>query len=151
MKVVYFSNHSGNTKRFVDKLEAEAIQIPIKGEPPVILEPYVLGTPTYGAGSDNSTVPRQIVAFLNIEENRDNLIGIIGFGNTNFGAHFCKAAKVVSQKTGKPVLDKVEIFGLPEDVIRVQALLDNLDADIKYQGFPQESSQTSAAKETTKH
>jgi protein involved in ribonucleotide reduction len=129
MKVVYFSNYSGNTKRFIDKLDAEITRIPIKDATPVVSEPYILGTPTYGAGSDNNTVPRQVVAFLNIEENRNNLIGIIGFGNTNFGTHFCKAANLVSQKTGKPVLDKVEIFGLPEDVIRIQNLLDSLDAE----------------------
>ena len=131
MHLVYFSNYSGNTKRFVEKLETEAIRIPIKEETPLMNESYVLCVPTYGAGSDNSTVPKQVVAFLNIVENRKNLIGIIGFGNTNFGNHFCKAARIISQKTSKPILDKIEIFGIPEDVIRVQEILKTLDTDLQ--------------------
>jgi protein involved in ribonucleotide reduction len=131
MHLVYFSNYSGNTKRFVEKLKTDATRIPIKEETPLMNESYVLCVPTYGAGSDNSTVPKQVVAFLNIVENRKNLIGIIGFGNTNFGNHFCKAARIISQKTGKPILDKIEIFGIPEDVIRVQEILETLDTDLQ--------------------
>jgi protein involved in ribonucleotide reduction len=131
MHLVYFSNYSGNTKRFVEKLKTDATRIPIKEETPLMNESYVLCVPTYGAGSDNSTVPKQVVAFLNIVENRKNLIGIIGFGNTNFGNHFCKAARIISQKTGKPILDKIEIFGIPEDVIRVQEILKTLDTDLQ--------------------
>lgn len=127
MHIVYFSNYSGNTKRFVEKLDAEATQIPIKGETPVATSPYVLFVPTYGGGSETQTVPRQVVAFLNISENRELLVGIVGMGNTNFGSHYCKAATIISEKTGKPVLDKVEIFGTPEDVARVQKMLQTVE------------------------
>jgi protein involved in ribonucleotide reduction len=129
MHIVYFSNYSGNTKRFVEKLEADTTQIPIKGETPVVSTPYVLFVPTYGGGSDTQTVPRQVVAFLNIAENRELLVGIVGMGNTNFGSHYCKAATLISEKTGKPVLDKVEIFGTPEDVERVQKMLQTVNQD----------------------
>jgi protein involved in ribonucleotide reduction len=130
MNVVYFSNHSGNTKRFVEKLEQESIRIPINWDsenPIVVTEDYVLCVPTYGGGSDKSAIPRQVRNFLNIESNRDHLVGIIGLGNTNFGEHFCKAAEMISQKTGKPVIAKVEIFGTSEDVQRVRDRLEKIN------------------------
>jgi protein involved in ribonucleotide reduction len=125
LDIVYFSYYSGNTHRFVEKLETPATRIPIKEAPPKVSEPYILLVPTYGGGSEVRTVPKQVVEFLNIETNRDNLVGIIGFGNTNFGSHYCKAANIISAKTGKPVLAKVEIFGTPEDVENVKNILTN--------------------------
>jgi len=41
---------------------------------------------------------------------------VVGFGNRNFGEHFCKAADLISAKTGVPVIAKVEIFGTEDDV-----------------------------------
>lgn len=117
--IVYFSSVSENTKRFVEKLEIPAERIPLRWDsasPLVVDYDYILITPTYGAGNDNSTVPKQVVKFLNIEQNRQHLKGIIGMGNTNFGQHFCKAADIISEKTGAPVLHKGEILGTPEDV-----------------------------------
>lgn len=123
LHIAYFSYYSGNTHKFVEKLEIPATRIPIKESPPLINEPYILFVPTYGGGSEVRTVPKQVVEFLNIESNRENLVGIIGFGNTNFGSHYCKAANIISAKTGKPVLAKIEIFGTPEDVEYVKNIL----------------------------
>jgi protein involved in ribonucleotide reduction len=123
---VYFSNYSGNTKRFVEKLEVDAIRIPIDWDPidPVYIdEEYVLMVPTYGGGSDKTAIPRQLGKFLNIPSNRLWLRGVVGLGNTNFGEHFCKAAEMISQKTGVPVIAKVEIFGTIDDVIKVKERL----------------------------
>jgi protein involved in ribonucleotide reduction len=50
----------------------------------------------------------------------------VGLGNTNFGEHFCKAADVISGKTGVPIIARVEIFGTSEDVQRVQERLEQL-------------------------
>jgi protein involved in ribonucleotide reduction len=47
----------------------------------------------------------------------------VGFGNTNFGEHFCKAADLISAKTGVPVIARVEVFGTNEDVIKVKERL----------------------------
>jgi len=126
IQIVYFSNYSGNTKRFVEKLGLPAIRIPINWDPahPVYVErEYVLMVPTYGGGSDKSAIPRQVRKFLNIPSNRAWLRGVVGLGNTNFGEHFCKAAEMISQKTGVPVIAKVEIFGTDEDVIKVKERL----------------------------
>ncbi len=129
-QIVYFSNYSGNTKRFVEKLDTDAIRIPINWDPasPVLVtEDYVLMVPTYGGGSDTAAVPRQVRMFLNIPSNRALLRGVVGFGNTNFGEHFCKAAEMISQKTGVPVIAKVEIFGTEDDVNKVKERLGMLD------------------------
>jgi protein involved in ribonucleotide reduction len=125
ISIAYFSNYSGNTKRFVEKLNDGfnvTYRIPINWDsssPLVIPSDFVLFIPTYGGGSESSAVPRQVKRFLNISQNRNNLRGIVGFGNTNFGEHFCKAANVVSKKTGVPVIARVEIFGTEDDVTKV--------------------------------
>jgi protein involved in ribonucleotide reduction len=120
--IIYFSNYSGNTKRFVEKLDDTAIRIPIDWRSNNITasHPYVLFVPTYGGGEGRAAIPRQVRSFLNIKENRDLLRGVVGFGNTNFGEHFCKAADLISQKTGVPVVARVEIFGTTDDVIKVK-------------------------------
>ena len=121
--VVYFSNYSGNTKRFVEKLNGTNIRIPINTNSAgdlVVDNEFVLFVPTYGGGSEKSAIPKQVRRFLNIQQNRDLLRGVVGFGNTNFGEHFCKAAELISRKTGVPIVARVEIFGTPEDLNKVK-------------------------------
>jgi len=120
--IVYFSNYSGNTKRFVEKLDDSAIRIPIDRRSGSVTasRPYILFVPTYGGGEGRAAIPRQVRSFLNVIENRDLLRGVVGFGNTNFGEHFCKAAELISQKTGVPVIARVEIFGTDDDVNKVK-------------------------------
>ncbi len=124
--IVYFSNVSNNTHRFVEKLGLPAQRIPIRwegDEPFMARGPYVLVVPTYGGGNDSNTIPPQVRKFLNIETNRDLLKGIVGMGNTNFGEHYCKAAELIAAKTGAPLLYRVEITGTPEDVEQVKERL----------------------------
>jgi len=126
---VYFSNYSGNTKRFVEKLnEHNAIRIPIDWDSSNITldQPYVLLVPTYGGGEGRAAIPRQVRSFLNVRENRALLRGVIGFGNTNFGEHFCRAADLISAKTGVPVIARVEIFGTEDNVNAVKERLNLL-------------------------
>ncbi len=132
MDIVYFSNYSGNTKRFVEKLTDNARRIPIDytadtSDVLVIDGPFVLFVPTYGGGSERSAIPRQVRAFLNVPQNRSLLRGVVGLGNTNFGEHFCKAADMISTKTGVPVLGRVEIFGTQEDVDKITERLEMLN------------------------
>jgi protein involved in ribonucleotide reduction len=124
--VVYFSSVSENTKRFVDKLGANAIRIPIKTEEAGEFRhdrDSVLVTPTYGGGNDSSTVPKQVIKFLNNPENRKHIKAVIAGGNTNFGAHFCRAGDIIASKLGVPVLYRFEVTGTPEDVIEVKERL----------------------------
>ena len=136
LDIVYFSNYSGNTKRFVEKLNVRfgnVVRIPIDwdGDNPVsVTNRYILFVPTYGGGSEKSAIPRQVRHFLNIPSNRELLQGVVGFGNTNFGEHFCKAAEMISGKTGVPIIARVEIFGTSEDVQRVQERLEKLNGQL---------------------
>ena len=124
--VVYFSSVSENTKRFVDKLEAQSVRIPIRTEEAAEFVhdlDSVLVVPTYGGGNDNSTVPKQVIKFLNNPDNRKHIKAVIAGGNTNFGSHFGKAGDIVADKLGVPVLYRFEITGTPEDVIEVKERL----------------------------
>lgn len=133
LDIVYFSNYSGNTKRFIEKLGYEhghIHRIPINWDgdnPTIVSNSYILFVPTYGGGSEKSAIPRQIRHFLNIPINRELLKGIVGFGNTNFGDHYCKAAEIISRKTGKPIVARVEIFGTSEDVQRVKENMEKIN------------------------
>lgn len=126
--VVYFSSTSENTKRFVDKLDWPAHRIPvIRTDPPLTMNaPFVLVTPTYGAGKDGGAVPKQVIQFLNNAGNREHLVGVIAGGNTNFGRAYCLAADIIAEKCGVPVLYRFEILGTPDDVENVKNRLEHL-------------------------
>lgn len=123
--LVYFSSVSGNTARFIEKLGARAVRIPLHAtEPPLVVdEPFILVTPTYGGGQgrgeEKGAVPKQVIRFLNEERNRRLIRGVISAGNTNFGEHFGIAGDIISRKCNVPHLYRLEVFGTPEDVERV--------------------------------
>jgi protein involved in ribonucleotide reduction len=127
--LVYFSNYSENTKRFVEKLTDAGIRIPIKPSDArdlTVDREYVLVVPTYGGGSESPAIPKSVKVFLNNPANRDLLRGVVGTGNTNFGEHYCKAADMISAKTGKPIIARVELLGTPYDVELVKNRLELL-------------------------
>ncbi|KSU53082.1 class Ib ribonucleoside-diphosphate reductase assembly flavoprotein NrdI [Microbacterium enclense] len=123
--LVYFSSVSGNTARFIEKLGKRAVRIPLlPTDPPLeVDEPFVLVTPTYGGGAgrgvEKGAVPKQVIRFLNEERNRRNIRGVISAGNTNFGDAFCLAGDIVARKCAVPHLYRLEVFGTPDDVERV--------------------------------
>lgn len=121
--ITYFSSVSGYTHRFVEKVGLPAKRIPIRPRVEGMLEvtePSVLILPTYGAGPHTKAVPKQVIQFLNIKENRDLIWGVIGAGNTNFGEAYAIAGDIISHKLQIPLLYRFEIVGTPEDVDRVR-------------------------------
>lgn len=121
-RLVYFSSATENTKRFVERLGFPAQRIPLRprDEPIAVQDPFVLVVPTYGGGSVRGAVPKQVIKFLNVENNRDLCRGVISAGNTNFGVAYCKAGDIVARKLGVPHLYRFELLGTSEDVSRVQ-------------------------------
>lgn len=119
--LVYFSSVSDNTHRFVQKLGVRAARMPLFTKDPTLqaTRPFVLVLPTYGGITGKGAVPRQVVKFLNNEQNRSLLRGVIGAGNTNFGETYCLAADIVAAKCNVPVLYRFEVMGTSEDVDRV--------------------------------
>lgn len=120
--LVYFSSVSGNTHRFVRKLDLPALRIPLRPAEPFlrVAQPYVLVVPTYGGGNEGGAVPRQVIKFLNDSENRSLIRGVIAAGNTNFGAAYCIAGDIVAAKCHVPYLYAFELMGTSEDVTRVR-------------------------------
>ncbi len=126
--VVYFTTKSGNTERLVRKLGVESTRIPYStSEPlPLITKPYILITPTYGGGSLSGAVPSPVIRFLNNPYNRALIRGVIGTGNTNFGAAYCLAGRIIAEKCQVPELAQVELFGTPEDIERIKNILSGM-------------------------
>lgn len=127
--IVYFSNKSGNTKRFVEKLGYNSIyNVSGLGERE---NPYVLFVPTYGGGNEGHAIPKPVREFLNNKTNREHCVAVVGFGNMNFGTHYCKAAIIIAGKLGVPILGMVELFGTPEDVMKIQERLEKLNEQLQ--------------------
>lgn len=122
--IIYFSNVSNNTHRFVEKLNLDTTirRIPVMEEfSDDILSPYVLITPTYG----DRGVPIQVMKFLKQASHRSQLAGVIASGNTNFGADYAKAGYVISKKCRVPLLYTFEILGTGNDVKNIEKGLSN--------------------------
>lgn len=91
--------------------------------------PWVLLTPSYKTGNpDNDTLPEPVRRFLRDPVTRRRLVGVMGSGNRNFGAHYQAAARQVARASGRPVLLEFELQGTPWDVEEAQRLLEELDA-----------------------
>lgn len=122
MNIVYFSSVSENTHRFVTRFKNIGYlcaRIPLRKDAVLQMQapsaPYVLVTPTYGGGTHSSAVPKQVIHFLNVKENRERMIGVVAAGNRNFGSAYALAGDVVSAKCGVPLLARFEVFGTSSD------------------------------------
>lgn len=112
------------------KVQVPALRLPLRPTDPAlnVSEPFYLITPTYGGGTrKGADIPKQVYRFLNDPDNRALLRGVIAAGNTNFGADFAKAGKLVAAKCDVPLLHLFELQGTPEDVRIVQTLTENLN------------------------
>ncbi|AJC49926.1 class Ib ribonucleoside-diphosphate reductase assembly flavoprotein NrdI [Mycoplasma flocculare] len=124
--VVYFSSISNNTHRFVEKLNFKKERIPVEiNQNLTVMKDYVLFCPTYsgGNGLTSGAVPKQVIKFLNNEQNRKFCKGVIASGNTNFGDTFALAGSVISKKLNVPFLYSFELLGTNDDVVKVREIL----------------------------
>ncbi|MCE0731284.1 class Ib ribonucleoside-diphosphate reductase assembly flavoprotein NrdI [Halomonas sp. G15] len=121
-ELIYFSTRSGNTHRFVERLGLPARRIPLERGAPTLeaTSPFILVTPTYGGGEVRGAVPAPVIRFLNDDANRALLRGVIAAGNTNFGAAYGLAGRIIAEKCGVPLLYRFELLGTDEDVTRVR-------------------------------
>ena len=120
--IVYYSSESENTHRFVGRLNIKSNRIPQSPKDPFtqISKPNVLICPTFAGDDGQGTVPTQVIKFLNIEKNRDLLLGVIASGSRNFGKYYGYAGDVISNKCNVPCLFKFELMGTASDIRKVE-------------------------------
>lgn len=127
--VVYFSSVSGQTAKFIGKLGlSKTYRLPLRKNDDELLvtAPYVLITPTYGAGKPHRAVPPQVIRFLNNKSNRDLIRGVVAGGNRNYGSYFCYSAEVISSRCNVPILGRFEITGLPGEAEEIKKRIDSI-------------------------
>lgn len=120
--VLYWSSSSENTHRFAQRLERLGQgtgRIPNQAPMLEAQAPFVLLFPTYADGAGRGAVPKPVIHFLNIPENRALLRGVVGGGNRNFGALYIQGAREVARKCQVPVLDSFELAGTERDAQRI--------------------------------
>lgn len=121
-QLIYFSTQSGNTHQFVQRLGIPNKRIPLSPKEEMINadEPFILVTPTYADNDGKGAVPKQVIKFLNNENNRKLMVGVIAGGNTNFGQYYGYAGNVISKKCNVPLLYKFELTGTLKEIQDVQ-------------------------------
>ncbi|WP_027120762.1 class Ib ribonucleoside-diphosphate reductase assembly flavoprotein NrdI [Mycoplasmopsis lipofaciens] len=127
--VVYFSSISENTKKFCEKLGLPSTRIPYDETKSIVVDwDYVLICPTYsgGLGDFKGSVPKQVIKFLNNEQNRKHCVAVVASGNTNFGDTFAIAGPVLSTKLQVPLLHQFELIGTKYDVDTLNEKIDKL-------------------------
>lgn len=127
--VYYYSSASGLVRSFAERLgrpvfnlaEREHRQSEADG-------PWVLLTPSYKTGNEsNDTIPEGVRRFLNSDHNRRLMVGVMGSGNRNFGRYYQMAARLIAQRSHRPILFEFELAGTPWDVEECRRILGDLD------------------------
>ncbi len=114
MLIVYASK-TGNVARFVARLGLRSLCL--KDGRETITEPCLLITYTTGFGQ----VPEEVLKF--VENNHSLVLGVAASGNRNWGASFARAADVLAERYGIPVVHKFELSGTPQDLEIVKEAL----------------------------
>ena len=110
MKVVYMSM-TGQTRRFINKLEMDSLEITPDNAFQEISEPYIVIVPTY-----DIEVTEIINDFIETGNNHYHLRGVAGSGNLNFNDYFCFTAKDLANDYHVPLLHCFEFQGTDQDV-----------------------------------
>uniref|UniRef100_UPI0022DF524B class Ib ribonucleoside-diphosphate reductase assembly flavoprotein NrdI n=1 Tax=Bacillus glycinifermentans TaxID=1664069 RepID=UPI0022DF524B len=106
MLIAYYSL-AGNVRRFVAKTGLPAVEI--KSDL-MLTEPFVLVTGTYGFGQVAGTV------WDFLADNGDLMAGVAASGNKTWGSNYAKAADLIAEEYGVPILGKFELAGTDSDV-----------------------------------
>lgn len=110
IKLVYFSL-TGQTRRFIKKLDLPAYEIKPGTPLEELKEPYILVVPTY-----EPDVLEVVDDFLEYKTNADYIKGVAGGGNRNFADLFIYTAKNIAKDYHVPLVFSFEFNGTDEDV-----------------------------------
>ncbi|MBM7689355.1 ribonucleotide reductase stimulatory protein [Enterococcus ureilyticus] len=122
MKIVYFSV-TGQTRRFIKKLDLAACEIEPANPFFEINEPFVLVVPTY-----DQEITEVVNDFLDYKNNQEYLQGVAGGGNLNFADLFVYTAKDIARDYNVPMLFAFEFSGTNEDVESFKKVVNELES-----------------------
>lgn len=122
MKVVYFTV-TGQTRRFVNKLDLPAYEIEPANPFFEVNEPYILIVPTY-----DQEITEVVNDFLDYKSNRMYIQGVAGGGNRNFAELFVYTAKDIARDYAVPMLFSFEFSGTNEDVESFKKVVNKLES-----------------------
>lgn len=106
MTLAVYHSATGVTKRVAKQFSGIPLNAYTEGA-------YVLFVPSYGAPITGQYVPRPVKQFL--REHGDQIKAVVGVGNRTFGNDFCKAAKLISERFGVPLLRCIDMVLTEED------------------------------------
>ncbi|MGX7349592.1 class Ib ribonucleoside-diphosphate reductase assembly flavoprotein NrdI [Dolosicoccus paucivorans] len=110
MLVVYMTM-TGQTRRFVNKLDLPSLEITQENMYTEINKPFIIIVPTYqGEATDI------MYDLLETGNNAAYFKGVAGGGNLNFGTLFCYTAKDIARDFNVPLLHMFEFQGNDKDV-----------------------------------
>lgn len=122
MKLVFFSL-TGQTRRFIKKLDLPAYEIEATNPFYELNEPYILIVPTY-----DKEVTEVVNDFIEYKSNQQNIIGVAGGGNLNFADLFIYTAKDIARDYDVPLLFSFEFSGTNEDVKKFKKVVSEIES-----------------------
>lgn len=122
MKLVFFSL-TGQTRRFIQKLNLPAYEIDTTNPFHQINEPFILVVPTYDA-----EVTEVVNDFIEFKNNQSYLKGVAGGGNRNFAELFIFTAKDIARDYHIPLLFEFEFSGTEQDVNKFKKVVSDLES-----------------------
>jgi protein involved in ribonucleotide reduction len=121
MKLVFFSV-TGQTRRFIKKLDLPAYEIEPANPFFEINEPFILIVPTY-----DQEITEVVNDFLDYKSNQKQLQGVAGGGNRNFAELFISTAKDIARDYQVPLLFAFEFSGTSNDVESFKKVVNELE------------------------
>lgn len=113
---------TGQTRRFIKKLDLPAYEIDASNPFVELHEPYILIVPTY-----DRDITEVVNDFVDYKSNRDNLKGVAGSGNRNFADLFVFTAKDFAKDYNVPLLFVFEFNGTDDDVNKFKKVVSEIE------------------------
>lgn len=110
MKIIFMSL-TGQTRKFVKKLDMDTLELTAKNAFQTIEESFIIVTPSYDKEATDI-----LVDFIETGNNRTYFRGVAGGGNLNFSTLFGFTAKDIARDYAVPLLHLFEFQGNDRDV-----------------------------------
>lgn len=119
--LVVFISLTGNTRRFINKLDMESLEVQQMNPEVEIDRDFVFILPTY-----SDTLTDIASEFIEYKDNIKYLKGIIGGGEKNFGRDYIFSAKDLAKRHDVPLIFNFEKSGNGEDVNNFKKEVQNI-------------------------